>query len=145
MCFWKTVVSKYCVYKVTLVANIVYFIICTHKYIPMCVCVCVRARMHTPYVVIGNVKFNTTNTNSPQTGYYLQAVTLTPMPLTAIDKEQTDCIITHIGTLQVNRRQELCTDMRHFRRPPPSSWDLCSSGLLRRSSCNLLPKFLGNL
>jgi hypothetical protein len=58
----------------------------------MCVCVraCARARARssTPYVVIGNVKFNTSNTSSPQTGYYLQAVALTLLPLIAIDTEQ---------------------------------------------------------
>ena len=70
----------------------------------VCVCVGARARLSTPYVVIRNVKFNTSNTNSPQTGYYLQAITLTFLPLIAIDTEQTDCIITHIGTLKVSRR-----------------------------------------
>jgi hypothetical protein len=60
----------------------------------MCVCVCMCAR-----VVIGNVKFSTSNTKSPKTGYYLQAAILTHLPLIANHTEQTDCIITHIGTL----------------------------------------------
>jgi hypothetical protein len=147
MCFWKTVEWKYRIYEVTLVANTAYFIIYIHTYMYVCVgvCVCARARTSTPYIVIGNVKFNTSNTNSPQTGYYLQAVALTLLPLIAIDTEQTDCIITHIGTLTVSRRHKLCTDMRHFRLPPPSSWDLCSSGLLYKSSGNFLSTFLDNL
>jgi hypothetical protein len=139
MCFWKVIVTKFHIYEVTLVAHSAYFIICVH------ICVCACARTHTPYVVIGNVKFNTSNTNSPQTGYDLQAVTLTTLPLIAIDTEQTDCIITHIGTLQVSRRQKSCTDTRYFRLPPSSSWDRCSSGLLRKSSGNFLQMFLDNL
>jgi hypothetical protein len=94
-------------------------------YIHAYVCVCAR----TPYVVIGNVKFSTSNTKCPKTGYYLQAVPLTPLPIIANHTEQTDCIITHIGAMKLSRQQKLYTiDMRHFRLPPPSRRELSSSG-----------------
>jgi hypothetical protein len=89
----------------------------------VCVCAC---------VLIGNVKFSTSDTNSPQTGYYLQEVTLTLLPLIAIDTEQTDGIITHIhtDTQSVSRQHKLSTDMQHFMVPPSSRRQLSSSGLL---------------
>jgi hypothetical protein len=98
---------------VSLLTYCLFYYMRTYICVCVCVCVCVRARApctSTLSVVIGNVKFNTSNTNSPQTGYYLQAVTLTHLPLIAIDREQTDSIITHIGTLKVSGRQKLCTD-----------------------------------
>jgi hypothetical protein len=94
----------------------------THTRIRVCVCA------RTPYVVIGNVNFSTSNTKCPKTGYYLQPVPLTPLPLIANHTEQTDCIITHIGTIKLSRQQKLYIDMRHFRFPPPSRREQSSSG-----------------